>query len=69
MPISLFWFAWCVFISLFDVVWFMNPFFRTSTGNVLWISPLLAGVPFGYAMLSIVGFIKFNDRKSLTPLL
>ena len=39
-------------ISLSDQKKLILP--RTSKGDVLWVSPVFAGVPFGYSMLSIV---------------
>ena len=40
---------------------------RTSQGNVHWISPTLAGIPFGYSMLAIVGH-KDHDYNNFTDI-
>ncbi|KAI0637228.1 MFS general substrate transporter [Trametes polyzona] len=56
LPISLFWFAWCVvFCSMFlSILVFLNCSNRTSDPPVHWIVPVLAGTPFGMSCAVIM---------------
>ena len=56
MPVSLFWFAWYVPLvmqSEYSEKSHHDTSLRTSGGETFWVAPTLAGIPFGFATITI----------------